>query len=87
VSVRRGQRVAADQVVGRAGPSLHFGARIGDAYVDPLRLLAAGRRRVRLVPDTERPTGAPARPTEPRASRPRLVPAAWLEWARRADRP
>jgi len=57
VEVRRGQRVAAGQVVGTAGPSLHFGARAGEAYVDPLVLLAGssgGGPGVRLVPDSER---------------------------------
>ena len=84
VAVRRGQRVAADQVVGRAGPSLHFGARIGDAYVDPLRLLAAGRRRVWLVPDGNGAPAAPIARAGPGASRLGPVTAASLEWARRA---
>lgn len=57
VEVRRGQRVGANQVVGTAGPSLHFGARAGEAYVDPLVLLAGsgdGGARVRLVPEADR---------------------------------
>lgn len=57
VGVRRGQRVGAGEVVGTAGPFLHFGARAGDAYLDPLVLLAAssdGRLRVHLVPEAER---------------------------------
>ena len=55
VAVRRGQRVGAAQVVGTAGVSLHFGARAGEAYLDPLVLLeAAGAPQVYLVPDDER---------------------------------
>ena len=57
VEVRRGQRVGAGQAVGTAGPTLHFGARAGGAYVDPLVLLAGsagGAPGVRLVPDAER---------------------------------
>ncbi|MDP9071903.1 MAG: peptidoglycan DD-metalloendopeptidase family protein [Actinomycetota bacterium] len=51
VSVGRGVRVVAGQVVGVSGPSLHFGARAGDTYLDPLLLLGGGRPKVRLVPD------------------------------------
>ncbi|HVE46804.1 MAG TPA: peptidoglycan DD-metalloendopeptidase family protein [Acidimicrobiales bacterium] len=57
VGVRRGQRLGPGQVVGTAGPNLHFGARAGEAYLDPLVLLAAsatGGRRVFLVPEAER---------------------------------
>ncbi|HVF75137.1 MAG TPA: peptidoglycan DD-metalloendopeptidase family protein [Acidimicrobiales bacterium] len=55
-SVRRGARVAAGQEVGRAGPRLHWGARAGDAYVDPTLLVgdAGGTLRAKLVPDGER---------------------------------
>lgn len=62
VSVRRGQRVAAGDELGRAGHSLHWSARAGAAYLDPLALLARGRHsgRARLVPD--HPGTAPARP-------------------------
>ncbi len=49
VAVRAGQRVATGQILGTAGASLHFGARIGEAYVDPAVLLGATRR-ARLVP-------------------------------------
>ena len=58
VSVRRGQRVAAGDELGRTGASLHWSARAGSAYLDPLVLLAAGRRpgRARLVPDEPRST-------------------------------
>lgn len=62
VGVRRGQRVEAGQVVGWAGPMLHFGARAGDAYVDPLVLLSTGAGPgVRLVPDGERSLGSEER--------------------------
>ena len=49
VAVGAGQRVEAGQVLGTAGTSLHFGARIGKAYVDPAVLLGATGR-ARLVP-------------------------------------
>ena len=49
VAVRSGQRVGAGHIVGTAGASLHFGARIGEAYVDPAVLLGATGR-ARLVP-------------------------------------
>ena len=55
VAVRAAQRVAAGDVLGTAGASLHFGARIGEAYVDPAVLLGATRR-ARLVP-VARPDG------------------------------
>lgn len=62
ISVRRGQRVAAGDELGRTGESLHWSARAGAAYLDPLALLARGRHsgRARLVPD--KPTAARARP-------------------------
>ncbi|MGH9151188.1 MAG: peptidoglycan DD-metalloendopeptidase family protein, partial [Acidimicrobiales bacterium] len=61
VAVRRGQVVAAGDTVGRAGGSLHFGARAGDAYLDPLVLLAGrGGAAVRLVPDDQRAMGPEA---------------------------
>ena len=49
VAVRATQQVAAGQILGVAGDSLHFGARIGEAYVDPAVLLGEAGR-VRLVP-------------------------------------
>ena len=51
VAVRRGQRVAAGQTVGVTAGSLHFGARIGDTYVDPLLLFGAEPPRVHLMSD------------------------------------
>lgn len=60
VAVRRGQQVVAGQPLGTAGDRLHFGARAGDAYLDPLVLfgIGAGPAVVRLVPDGERAMGA-----------------------------
>lgn len=61
VLVRRGQVVAAGDPVGRAGSSLHFGARRGHTYLDPATLLADGSPpgRAVLVPDGPgRPLGA-----------------------------
>ena len=52
VGVGRGQLVAAGEPLGTAGATLHFGARAGDAYLDPLVLLAGpATGSVRLVPD------------------------------------
>ena len=50
VSVRKGDHVKQGQAVGRTGhghpteqvPHLHFGARIGDVYIDPMLLLEQG---------------------------------------------
>lgn len=50
VAVRRGDVVEQGQVVGTAGSSLHFGARVGDQYVDPALLLGGGPLQVHLVP-------------------------------------
>ena len=59
VVVRRGQAVEAGQTVGASGGSLHFGARAGDAYLDPLVLLAgAPGPTVHLVPDDGRAMGS-----------------------------
>ena len=58
VAVRRGDAVVAGQVVATSGPSLHFGARAGSAYLDPLVLLGRGAApAVQLVPDHERTMG------------------------------
>lgn len=64
VAVRRGDAVVRGQVIGATGrghpgsaepPHLHFGARVGDEYIDPMLLLeprsVAGR--VRLAPVEE----------------------------------
>lgn len=59
VVVRRGQLVAAGEVVGTTAGTLHFGVRAGEAYLDPLVLLGAGGAPalVRLVPDGARAMG------------------------------
>ena len=46
VTVVAGQRVGAGQQVGTTGGRLHFGARVGKAYIDPNLLLARGRLRL-----------------------------------------
>jgi murein DD-endopeptidase MepM/ murein hydrolase activator NlpD len=53
IAVVAGERVSGGQVIGTAGPLLHVGARVGDAYIDPLSLLPqeGGAVHVRLVPD------------------------------------
>lgn len=58
-TVGRGERVRQGQVIGRAAGPTHFGARAGDAYVDPAALLGAGAATVRLVPEPfRRPASA-----------------------------
>jgi hypothetical protein len=59
VLVRRGDRVARGDPVGTAGASLHWGARVGETYVDPLGLLG-GPPEVHLVPTELRRTGTVA---------------------------
>jgi hypothetical protein len=55
VRVQRGDTVRQGQVVGTAGPQrFHFGARAGDAYIDPALLFSTGPPEVHLVPDRER---------------------------------
>lgn len=53
IGVRRGERVEQGQELGRSGERLHFGARLGDEYLDPRSLFAGDRGRARLVPDDE----------------------------------
>ena len=60
VAVHRGDRVGPGQPVGTAGDRLHFGARAGDAYVDPTLLFGAGPPEVHLVPDELRRPGTEA---------------------------
>jgi len=54
VSVHRGDQVRQGQVVGTTGQSFHFGARAGDAYIDPAQLFGGGPPEIHLVPDDER---------------------------------
>jgi hypothetical protein len=51
ISVRRGDHLEQGDEVGLAGSTVHFGARAGDAYVDPATLFTQTQSRVRLVPD------------------------------------
>lgn len=70
VSVRKGQTVSRGEVVASSGrghpeiptPHLHFGARVGDAYLDPM-LLLQGLDVVDLIhlAPMERPSGGAAR--------------------------
>ena len=53
IAVRRGDRVEAGQVIGTAGGPVHFGARAGDAYLDPATLFG-GTPVVHLVPEHAR---------------------------------
>ena len=59
-AVRRGDAVAAGQPVGTTAGALHFGARAGDAYVDPAALFGTGPPRVHLVADDLRRPGSEA---------------------------
>ncbi|MDQ3680626.1 MAG: M23 family metallopeptidase [Actinomycetota bacterium] len=84
ISVSRGDRVTAGQEVGRAGSTVHFGARRGDAYIDPLTLFhPPGQARVHLVPDEPGDRVEP--PATPGARTP--LDSAALRWARRPEGP
>jgi hypothetical protein len=50
VAVKRGQKVTQGQTVGTAQARFHFGARAGDAYLDPALLFGGGPPQVHLVP-------------------------------------
>lgn len=50
VAVVLGQPVRQGQVVGLAGARFHFGARVGDAYIDPAALLSGAAFAVVLLP-------------------------------------
>ncbi|MEA2974423.1 MAG: hypothetical protein QOG82_2881 [Actinomycetota bacterium] len=54
IDVRRGDTVGQGQRVGTAADTVHFGARIGDVYVDPVLLFGDGPPEVHLVPDDDR---------------------------------
>lgn len=54
VTVQRGQRVVQGQTVGTAADRLHFGARVGDVYIDPTSLFGGTPPEVYLVPDEVR---------------------------------
>src|SRR4051794_6589973 len=54
IRVHRGDHVRQGQVLGTTGTQpFHFGARAGDAYVDPALLFSTGPPQVHLVPDSE----------------------------------
>jgi murein DD-endopeptidase MepM/ murein hydrolase activator NlpD len=57
IAVAVGQRVDQGTMVGRAGETFHFGARIGSAYIDPAALFGSGPTEAVLVPH-ERPWSA-----------------------------
>jgi murein DD-endopeptidase MepM/ murein hydrolase activator NlpD len=50
IAVRRGQHVTAGEKVGLASGLFHFGALVGDTYLDPASLFATGPPRVHLTP-------------------------------------
>src|SRR3954470_13733099 len=55
IRVHRGNHVRQGEVLGTTGTQpFHFGARAGDAYVDPALLFSTGPPQVHLVPDSER---------------------------------
>lgn len=58
IEVQRGQGVRQGERVGRARDTLHFGARIADAYVDPTLLFGDGLPHVHLVPEEDRRPGS-----------------------------
>lgn len=60
IEVVVGQRVRQGDVLGTTAGRLHFGARSGDAYLDPASLFAAGPVHVRLVPFDDPPGEGPA---------------------------
>ena len=55
VAVHEGDHVDTGTPLGTAGTRLFFSARVGDAYLDPAALLAAGEVHVRLVPEGPAP--------------------------------
>jgi murein DD-endopeptidase MepM/ murein hydrolase activator NlpD len=68
VAVVQGDSVARGQVIGQTGhghpeiatPHLHFGARVGTTYIDPMLLLEAGSvvGLIHLAPLTDQPSPA-----------------------------
>ena len=89
VAVKRGQKVTQGQTVGTAQARFHFGARAGDAYLDPALLFGGGPPQVHLVPDELRRPQTEAKEREGLArmfagwgSRAIAAGGAALEWAR-----
>jgi hypothetical protein len=60
IAVHRGDVVRQGQPVGTSGDDLHFGARVGDTYIDPTLLFDGGPPHVFLVPDDGRHAGSEA---------------------------
>lgn len=57
IAVHRGDHVDQGAVIGTAGDAFHFGARLGEEYIDPLELLVGASPLVlhaRLLPDVDR---------------------------------
>ena len=59
IEVAVGQRIEQGTQVGTAGDTFHFGARIGEVYIDPAILFGSGPTEVVLVPH-DRPLPAPS---------------------------
>ncbi|HEX3621274.1 MAG TPA: peptidoglycan DD-metalloendopeptidase family protein [Acidimicrobiales bacterium] len=60
ISVHRGDKVRQGQQLGTTADRFHFGARAGDAYLDPAKLFGDGPPEVHLVPDEVRKPGTEA---------------------------
>jgi hypothetical protein len=89
ISVHRGDHVEQGQEVGTAADDLHFGARAGDAYLDPTLLFSDGPPHVYLVPDEDRKAGTEAHERNGLldslaglAQRAVVVPVEAVSWAR-----
>jgi len=60
IVVRPGDPVESGALVGTAGERVHFGARVGERYIDPSLLFErSGPARVHLVPDRPAPARLP----------------------------
>ncbi|HEX8770506.1 MAG TPA: peptidoglycan DD-metalloendopeptidase family protein [Acidimicrobiales bacterium] len=88
-SVHRGDKVHQGQEVGTAAERFHFGARAGDAYLDPTLLFSDGLPNVFLVPDGELHSASVAHERaglldslRGLADRAVGIPAEAVEWAR-----
>ncbi|HET7721230.1 MAG TPA: peptidoglycan DD-metalloendopeptidase family protein, partial [Acidimicrobiales bacterium] len=89
IAVKRGDKVTQGQTVGTAQARFHFGARAGDAYLDPALLFGGGPPQVHLVPDELRRPQSEAKEREGLArmfagwgSRAIAAGGAAFEWAR-----